>query len=131
MYIECQNCHANNHINTECINCHATLNYGFRQKPLLAHLLKIMLANILLVVIALVAYEYQFRNTLFAQAPRNSIAQEYQAIDECIEKFYTHNNKLSICSQALEKMQAQYPNTEEINLVMLGAFAQIQSQQPR
>lgn len=87
MYIECQNCHANNHINTECVNCHAPLDH-------------------------------------------HTSSKEYQAIDECINKFYTHNNKLSICSQALEKMQAQYPNTEEINLVMLNAFAQIQSQQP-
>ncbi|MDO4699664.1 MAG: hypothetical protein Q4A69_03110 [Moraxella sp.] len=83
----------------------------------------------MLVIIALVAYKYQFRNALFPQAPRNAIAQEYQAIDDCLAKFYTHHNKLSICSTALEKMQAEYPDTAEINPVILNAFAQIQSQQ--
>lgn len=131
MYIECQNCHANNHINTECVNCHAPLDHHTSSKKMsLNHFLKFMMAGVLLMMITLIAYEYHFRDKLFPQIPRHSIVQEYQAIDECINKFYTHNNKLSICSQALEKMQAQHPNTEEINLVMLNAFAQIQSQQP-
>lgn len=132
MYIECQQCHANNHINTECINCHATLTHHVaHKKPLLAYLLKTVIAGILLIIIALFAYEYHFRNTLFPQASRNAISQEYTAIDACIKKFYTHHNSLSICSQALEKTQAEYPETTEINPVILNAFAEIYSQQLR
>lgn len=46
MYIECQQCHANNHINTECINCHATLTHHVaHKKPLLAYLLKTVITG--------------------------------------------------------------------------------------
>ena len=130
MYTECQNCHANNHIRAECINCHAELTlYHTQPKPLFKQLLKLAIAYILLIALGLSIYEYQFRDKLFPQLSRNSITQEYQAIDECMKKFYTYNNKLSICSNALEKLQTEYPNNTNINPIILNALAEIQSQQ--
>lgn len=76
MNIECNRCHANNHIENifvECVNCRADLSDIYTQNinsqnTFLKNLFKIGIATVILTLISVFAYEFLLRDKVFSQA---------------------------------------------------------------
>ncbi len=76
MNIECNRCHANNHIESifvECVNCRANLSDIYTQNinsqnTFLKNLFKIGIATVILTLISVFAYEFLLRDKVFSQA---------------------------------------------------------------
>lgn len=132
MNIECNKCRANNEIGNlfiECVNCRADLNGIYFKKTFFNNLLKVIIATIILTSILLLAYEFQLRNKIFPPTPRHSTIEEYKAVDGCMETIQVHSGKteekLHICTQALERLQQENSNITEINPRMINGYAEV------
>ncbi|MBE9577748.1 MULTISPECIES: hypothetical protein [Moraxella] len=137
MNIECNRCHAHNHVGDiliECMNCRADLSDVYlkqarSKQAFFSNLLKIIIVAFISSVISLLAYEFYFQDKIFSPTPRHSTTAEYLAINECMQKIQVPSGKsqeqLDICSEALQKLQIENPNLQEINPRMLDGYAQV------
>lgn len=135
MNIECDKCHAHNHLGNlviECVNCRSDLSDIYTKKIhskkyFVGNVLKMVAGSIVLAFVFLLVYEFQLRKTWFA--PRHTHLQEYHAIKECVDTIQVNGEQqdkiLSACLEALQRLQTEQPDLPEINPKILKNYAEI------